>query len=85
MYINNKFFSRANVAHHKVLLFLKGHNTPSTKEDPAYEVLCNFSILFPEAAKIFMDRPHKDFIIFKNFWLQKKVLYQILKYAATTC
>ena len=40
LYTKRKLFSRAIVAHHKILILLKGHftiNTQSTKEDPASE------------------------------------------------
>ena len=36
LYINRKLFSRAIVAHHKILILLKGHFTIN-KEDPASE------------------------------------------------
>ena len=38
LYINRKLFSRAIVAHHKILILLKGQ---CTKEDPASERLTN--------------------------------------------
>ena len=38
LYINQKFFSRAMVAHHKIQILLKGHFT-IYKEDPASSIL----------------------------------------------
>jgi len=40
LYINRKLFSRAIVAHRKILILLKGHFT-IYKEDPASEQLVN--------------------------------------------
>jgi len=41
LFINGKLFSRINIAHHKILILLKGHSSQLTKEDPAYKGLCN--------------------------------------------
>ena len=37
LYINPKLFSKAIVAHHKILILLKGRTSQSTKEDPVNE------------------------------------------------